>query len=54
MADTKTITTSQGLKRNSKTTKDSSVMICCSIWSVELTMLSALTSAWRRAFCKVS
>ena len=54
MADTKTMTASHGLNRTSKTTRDTSVMTCCTICSVELTMFSALISAWRRAFCRVS
>ena len=54
MAATTTIRGSQGLNLMSKIITDTRVMVCCSICNVELTMLSALTSAWRLAFCRVS
>jgi len=54
MAETKTITTSHGLKRMSRAINETSVMTCWSICSVALTIASALVSACRRAFCSMS
>ncbi len=45
--------TSHGLNPTSRMISEISVMSCCTICSVALTMVSALMSARRRAFCSV-